>query len=437
MNLKNKAKEWLLWSQKYTKLDMLYIGKGGFWITVGQIFGVLLSFILALSFANWLPKEIYGQYKYVFSVIGVLSIFSLGGMRDAISRAVARGQEGVLKTAVSYQLRWGTIFTIVTNIAGAYYFIRGNKTLAIPLFIFAFIFPTIKAFGTYSAFIVGKKDFKTSTVYDLISSFINSSALIITLFLTDNLYILIGVYLLSDLASNIVLYFITLRKYKPTEEGKNDTEALQYGTQLTFLSALGILAQQLDKILIFKYSGAVELAMYSIASAIPDRLKGFGKSIISLSYPKLSEKNIPEIRSVFNLRIIQGMLLGTGISVAYMVSAPFLFKLLMPQYVDSIFFSQLLSLSLIVLFPHFFVGYAIQAQKMVRSIYVISISTAVIKSCLYIAFGFFWGAIGIVLARVVSFVLVFLLGLIMWHIETGDRNINKHSLTEKGGPNNI
>ena len=103
--MKAKITSFLLWSQKYTKADMLYIAKGGFWVMFGQGMNAILSLGLLVAFANFLPKETYGTYRYILSIAGMLSIFTLTGMNSAVSRSVARGSIGILNQTVNYQLK--------------------------------------------------------------------------------------------------------------------------------------------------------------------------------------------------------------------------------------------------------------------------------------------------------------------------------------------
>ncbi len=62
--LRAKICNFLRWSEKYIKTDMIYLVKGGFWLTLGQIISSVSSLLLVIAFANLLPKETYGIYKY-------------------------------------------------------------------------------------------------------------------------------------------------------------------------------------------------------------------------------------------------------------------------------------------------------------------------------------------------------------------------------------
>ena len=63
--LKQKIYRLLRWSERWTRTDMVYFTKGGFWLSLGQIFGSLAGLVLALIYANFLPKTTFGIYWVV------------------------------------------------------------------------------------------------------------------------------------------------------------------------------------------------------------------------------------------------------------------------------------------------------------------------------------------------------------------------------------
>src|SRR3989344_4903049 len=112
--------------EKYTKADMVYLAKGGFWITFGQSFSTLLSLVLIIAFANLLPKETYGTYRYILSLASIFNVFTLTGMNSAVARAVAIGHEGALRTSVKYQLKWNLLMLVAFFTLGGYYLANGD-----------------------------------------------------------------------------------------------------------------------------------------------------------------------------------------------------------------------------------------------------------------------------------------------------------------------
>ena len=416
--LKEWAKELIIWPQQYLRTDMLYIAKGGFWMTFGQVVGIITSAVLAIAYANLLPKESYGLYKYILSLMGIFGIFMLNGFPTAITQAVARGSDTILKSVIKYQLRWNSLCVIITAGAGIYYWLRNNQTIAITLLILAATAPLIKSLNSFSSYLTGKRDFSFNTIIDMVSGIFVTGIIILTIYLTDNTITLIAVYGTVNLVAGGVGYWLTTKKYPQSTHGQIDEKTASYGKSLSLLGAFGAFAQQLDKILVFKFAGTIELATYVLASAMPDRMKGFTKSIVSLAFPKLSAKNTEDIRTSFNLRIIQSFLFGALIASIYILIAPSLFKIFFPKYLPAIFYSQIMSLWLVFFVPLHYIGYAILSQKFTKSIYILESFTVITRLACYIGLGLLWGVIGIVISRVLSIFLIFLAHLVCWSIES-------------------
>ena len=66
-NLRNKTYQLLRKSEGFLKVDMVYLAKGNFWQVLGQVVNNALSLALIFVFANYLPKETYGLYRYILS----------------------------------------------------------------------------------------------------------------------------------------------------------------------------------------------------------------------------------------------------------------------------------------------------------------------------------------------------------------------------------
>jgi len=73
--------------------DNYFLTQGSY-LSIGHVISIICGFLLSIAFARFLPKEIYGQYRYILSVVAILAIFTLPGLKTAITQAVARGFEG-------------------------------------------------------------------------------------------------------------------------------------------------------------------------------------------------------------------------------------------------------------------------------------------------------------------------------------------------------
>ena len=119
--LKNFAYKTLRQMEKFTKTDMGYLAKGSFWLSLTNGVMIINAFLISIAFANLLPQEVYGEYKYVLSIYALLKIFSLPGMNTAVSRAVAVGHEGTTLRGMKKQMTWALIGSLLSAGIGIYY----------------------------------------------------------------------------------------------------------------------------------------------------------------------------------------------------------------------------------------------------------------------------------------------------------------------------
>src|SRR3989344_9404768 len=146
-SLRNKAYRALRWSEQYTKTDMLYLAQGGGWLLSGQIIASLSSFLLVIAFANLIPKETFGTYKYILSLTSILLIPSLPGINTALNMAAARNLDATLILALKTRVRWGLLSSLASLGLSGYYFLNGNIYLVNSFFVKAHFFPILERFG--------------------------------------------------------------------------------------------------------------------------------------------------------------------------------------------------------------------------------------------------------------------------------------------------
>ena len=408
--IKTKGYSLLHWSEKYLKTDMVYLVQGGFWLVFGQVISSLSVFLLAIAFANILPKEIYGIYKYILSMAAILGIFSLTGMNTAVSQAVSRGLEGVFKKSFWVQMKWALIMFFVSLAFGIYYFIQGNQTLAISFLIIGSFSPLLNSANTYAAFLNGKKDFKKITQYNVLSVTFSSLILLFTVLITEKPVLLILAYFISNTIANVFFYIKTLHVFKPNE--KQSEETISYGKHLSLMNIISIIANYLDSVLIFHFLGAANLAIYSFAIAPPEQIKGLFKNISSLALPKFSENTKEEIKkTIFRKVIVLGLVITTVV-LLYIMFAPLVYKIFFPKYLESIFYSQIYAISLIAI-AVYLPSSALQAQMATKELYFFNFWTSLIQIILLIIFIYFWGILGAVISRILGRFINLIFSLIL------------------------
>ena len=396
---RNKTYHFLRWTEKWIKTDMVYFTMGGFWLTVGQLFSSLSAFLLSIAFANLLPRETYGIYKYVLSIASILSIPTLSGISTALTQSVAKGFEGSLKLAIKTRIKWGLIGTIASLILAGYYFYQNNTSLTFSFLIVAIFLPFMDSFSSYEAVLIGKKLFKVNTKYNILIKVCATIITISTLYLTDNILLIVFSYFI--LYTTLRLIFLKITIYKTKLNNRQDQQIISYGKNLSFMDIIGIITSQLDKILIFSYLGAVELGIYAFAIAMPEQIKGIFKNIYTLALPKFTQSNYKENRRTILIKMFKLSLVVLPIIIIYILAAPYIFKWFFPQYLDSVFYSQIFSISLLTL-PNVFPVAFLQSQKAQKKLYQYSIVSPIIQIITLFILIYFFDLMGIVMARILN-----------------------------------
>lgn len=336
---KNKIVKALKWSEKYTKTDMVYLAKGGFWLNANTVITSVFAFALSIAFAKLVPKEIYGTYQFVISISSIIGAFTLTGMNTAITQAVARGFEGTFKKSVKIQIKYGLIPLILGFIGYLYYLLNQNSFLSISIIIVAIILPLTNALNIWTAFLSGRKDFKHFFIYNQIINLFYYSGMIGVIFIFPNALLLVLTNFVLGLIANLIVYKSINKRYPPNNQ--YEEKATEYGKKLSLSNILPMIILNIDNIIIFHLLGPASLAVYTFASNIPDRFISLIRPVSSLALPKFSEKSVEEIKLLLPQKIFRLILLSILFGLFYILIAPFIYKIIFSQYLESIFYSQI------------------------------------------------------------------------------------------------
>jgi O-antigen/teichoic acid export membrane protein len=161
------------------------------------------------------------------------------------------------------------------------------------------------------------------------------------------------------------------------------------------LNILSTIAAQLDKILVFHYLGASQLALYALSQIPVSQTRALLKPIVQMVFPKYSERPIGDIRiSIYRKMILLTIPIIVIVTV-YIILAPFIFKIFFPKYIDAVLYSQIGILSLLF-FQKKLIAYTALAHASKKIIYGMSIYASLSKIILLLVllplYGI-WGAI--------------------------------------------
>ncbi|MDP2641680.1 MAG: oligosaccharide flippase family protein [bacterium] len=398
-NLRNKTYQALRASGNFLKTDMIYLTKGGLWLSLGQGVAILSGFLLSITFANLFPKESFGTYKFILSATAILGIFSFTGLNTSIVQSIARGFGGSLRQGFRINLKWSIGVFLGGLALSIYYYINDNTLLSLSFLLAGILSPLTTSGSLYGAYLLGKKDFRRSSLYGMIRNIVPAIALILGLIISQSLPVIIIVYFVVGAIVPLFFYWRTLRTYR-NENTKEDPELITYGGHLSAMDVIGKIASYLDKILIFHYLGAAPLAIYAFAVAPVEQLQGGKKILATLILPKISGRSFEELQESGPRKALLLTVYALGLAFLWIVLAPYFYKFFFPQYLDSVLYSQVYALTLLAVSGTIF-NETLQAHKKKRELYLHRTITPVIQIVLFFILLPSFGLMGLVVTHVI------------------------------------
>ncbi|MCA9397691.1 oligosaccharide flippase family protein, partial [candidate division WWE3 bacterium] len=381
---------------KGLRTDGRYFLSGGFWLLIAQASTIAASLITAVFFAHYLSENIYGTYKYIIGLSAILTAFSLTGLPQAILQATAKGYQNFLLSSLPITIKYSFgIFLTSLTLAG-YYYLNGNATLAIGCVMIAILHPATNLFSNISSYQTGLAQFRTVSNLHTIKSIAVSGASLAALYVTKDLLVLLFVYFLAQALVSVLSYFLL----KPTKADTTVIPAkvwvshIRYAKHTSLRTVLSKIANGLDSIVIFQYLGAAELALFSIATLIPNQIKSSFKNLQTLLLPKYSRhESLETLRQSIPVRSFQFLAILLTATLLFLYFVPLLYEVLFPKYPEAIPYAQLLALAFPASVFHIPMG-ALMAQKAERSLYQFDIVTSIIQILSLIALTYFFGLLG-------------------------------------------
>jgi O-antigen/teichoic acid export membrane protein len=426
--LKTKLYSLLRWSERYAKTDMVYLAKSGFWLAAGQTAASVASFVGALAFANFVSPEEYGLYRYVLSIAALLAIPTMSGATTAVIKSIAQGKDGAYAECFKDKLTWGMFGSVVGIAFSAILLINGDYPLAVSLFIASVFVPFMEAYSLYDSILQGRRDFRYSSVTSSISQLIAMAATVTTLFFYPNVIAITLSYFLSWTIVRIIFTIIVLRRTPLGDEPDPGVKA--YSRHLSFMNIVSIVANYIDRILLFNVIGPVGLAQYSIALAAPEQMKGLLKQASSLALPNYSKRTYEG--AVAGILHKSGLLFLASLaaSIVYCIFARDIFQLVFPQYMDAVFYSQVFVLSLPSIISSLPTA-IFQANGMTKELYSINVWGSILQIASLVVGVTYAGILGAILARFATrYIQLVLVYWLLFNRRPLSRNEDHHALAE-------
>lgn len=337
----------LRWSERYTKTDMVHFASGNFWLNLNRFMAIGTGMLLTVTFANLLSPEVFGTYKYVLAAAGLVAAFSLNGLMLALSRAVAQGKDNAIPAVVNQAMLWSIPASIGAFCVGVYYFLNGNNELGFAFTLIALTNSVSNGIGITKGVWQAKGEYKTATILGIPKIVIPFIVIFLTIIFTKSAIWILFAYFASNIIVSWFTYRYMLKWLKVKQSSDGVPEIVKYGKQLSLLGAFQLASGQLDQLLLWHFTTPATLAIYTLAIAPVSEIRGLLGNFLTILFPKLAVKTKEDAYKTVPLRMRQMFIASVLLAAAYIVAAPFLFTYLFPKYIDSIFISQILVLTIL------------------------------------------------------------------------------------------
>jgi O-antigen/teichoic acid export membrane protein len=382
-------------------VDAHYFLRGGFWLSLGQAITLGFGLISTALFAHLLSAQEYGVYRYLVGISAILASFSLTGLGQSILQATAQGHTGFYRATLKVNFLYSLFITVAGIVMGGYYWIQNNHLLAIGCFMVAIIQPLITVFQNTQSVIQGEGKYLESTKQYGFRMMLVTLISVVSLLLTKNILVLFFFYLVGMLVVNTISHY----SYRPKNSIVPEDvylKYLNYAKHTSIRNLISNTAQKADTVIVFTQLGATELALYSIATVIPEQVKGSFKNLASLLLPKYAkhEDSKKLLRSLPH-RSVQLFIVLFCITCLYIATAPLVYKILFPKYPDGAFLSQIMALSFPAMVSIIPVS-ALQSLMDKKRLYQLQIVESVFLVISTTALTIIFGVLGAVIAKVAT-----------------------------------
>ncbi|HRH93875.1 MAG TPA: oligosaccharide flippase family protein, partial [Candidatus Peribacteria bacterium] len=365
-------------------IDAHYFAKSSAFVILGQVMNILKGIVSGYLISRLFPAEMYGEYRFVLSVVGTLGVLTLSGMPRAIAREVAQRKNDA---ELWWTFRTYSLICLVGTIAIAGVLVLlpfwGRMNLwAMFLLAAVFFIPTNVGTAFFGGIVIGRGQFDTSLRANALGGVLVIVSTLLMLWLRPSPLLLLA----FTAGIPPIIYLWELRKLmRNYPSQKPSKEMFQYALKITVADIPMTLSWYLDGLLISAFFGLKELAVFSVALMIPEEAKGFLKDFLPISFSRQAAGPDTPARRKHLVHAVGWMTLVfvVGISL-YIAISPFVIPWLFPLYDPA----QLVPLTnwaavMLITFPSSLFSQQLEARGNARDVLIGQwLSAAVFVVCL-------------------------------------------------------
>lgn len=339
------------------------------WNTTSSYLITIISLIRNFAILKCLSVEDYGRLQFIFATIPLVEIFLLGGSDYAATQYVAGKKEWLVSKIVRVRLLFSVLSAISCFIIGLSYY-NTDIALAIAFFANAFITP-LSSYDIVPAIYKGRGQYKNLAKVDLlIGIIVTIGSVLWVYFFPQNIIVL---SIIPNFVTGIV-YFIMVRRLNleiKVANYREYIEALKYVFNRSVIGILPLVVGKIDQIIVGYFLGFADLAVYSLARFVQDKLKITSQALVKIYLPMFTTMEEHEIeKNMVKISVLHTAIILVGAFI-FDFGATILIKMFFwDNYKDALLYVHLLLLGYVVSVPGQPLQVKLAAKKMIKIEYI-------------------------------------------------------------------
>jgi O-antigen/teichoic acid export membrane protein len=292
---------------------------------------------------------------------------------------------------------WGSLVLL----GATFYYLLQRDPQWQMLLIGAMTFPIIYGLQAPPSYFIGQKRFGLSAAYWIASELVVAIVVVGVVFIHPSPTLLV---LASVSASCLVNSAFFLKAYSEVRHtpSQHDSGLLSYGRHLTGITAIGTIANYLDRVLISLYLDFTALAVFNVAAIFPDIVKSMAKYIDPLVLPRFAGLTKQQVSQRVRGKLLPMLMINWLTVIIAVFLTPLMIHLAYPAYLESVRYARWLFISLAFIVPTLVINSALTSQQSTRQLYQANLIFATVQIGSLIILVPTMGLLGAVLSRVIS-----------------------------------
>lgn len=325
-------------------------GRGSVWLRPvldsallagGRGVSMLAGFGMAMAFAHLSTPEVYGQYRYLMALLGVIGLTALPGMTVAVMRASARGDDGALREGMRARGRAAPLGVVILLALALVLGTRGQPALGRALVIAALCFPLLTALELYLPFLGGRQDYLRYALSQAAVTALPVPAVALVLLAHGRIEAAVLAWLATTVALHAALLWAATRgvNFRATA----DPEAVRYGRRISPVYLISTGQTYLSGLVVGTVLGPAPLAVFSIGMVWWEILRQ-ATSVVNLQMlPRMAAASDQDARRLLRKSLVAGLPLTAAVGGVMVVAMPWLVPALFTaHYRESVPVAQVL-----------------------------------------------------------------------------------------------